>query len=153
MTHCQSASDGDGRWLCANSRFDQTPRRPMIERNEAGTDYLSHGDQTTDDFTQGWQVLRMVLEDARFNLTRQEVRDEWPYDFPAPDRTTLWRWLDRAVADGLVSRDGTGRKSNPFRYWLPGQEARWLRDPLCLLDRLQNDALKQALERLDHDWE
>jgi hypothetical protein len=30
----------------------------------------------------------------------------------------LWHWLDRAVATGLLLRDGTGRKSDPFRFWL-----------------------------------
>jgi len=150
MTHCQRASDSDRRRrLCAYSRFDQTPRRLVIELNPAGTDYLCHGDLQQDEFTQSWHVLRMVLEDARNELTRQEILNDWPNDYPAPDKTTLWRWLDRAVADGLVCQEGTGRKHDPFRYCLPGQQARWQRDPLYLLQKLEKDDLKELRERLD----
>ena len=42
---------------------------------------------------------------------------------------TLWRWLDRAVSQGLVCREGAGRKNDPYRYWLAEQEEQWLQDP------------------------
>jgi hypothetical protein len=52
-----------------------------------------------------------------------------PQDFPAPDETTLWRWLDRAVRDGHVLRDGIGRKNAPYRYCLPAKAEAWRQDP------------------------
>ena len=36
-----------------------------------------------------------------------------------PESTTLWRWLSRAVAEGILQQQGTGRCADPFRYWLP----------------------------------
>ena len=72
---------------------------------------------------EGGAALRLVLEDARRKLTRLDVRAEWPEDYPKPGLTVLWRWLERAVADGLVLRSGSGRRRDPFRYWLPGREA------------------------------
>jgi hypothetical protein len=33
--------------------------------------------------------------------------------------------LTRAVAAGLVCQEGTGRRADPLRYWLPGQEKKW----------------------------
>ena len=42
----------------------------------------------------------------------------------------MWTWLSRAVADGLIKVEGTGRKANPFRYWLQSTEERWRQDPL-----------------------
>ena len=47
---------------------------------------------------------------------------------------SLWRWLERAIKQGLVKQDGTGRRHNPFRYWLPGQEKEWQKDPLYFED-------------------
>jgi hypothetical protein len=34
----------------------------------------------------------------------------------------LWRWLSRAVAQGIVRQEGTGYSRDPFRYWLPERE-------------------------------
>ena len=48
---------------------------------------------------------------------------------------TLYRWLTRAAAAGFVAQDGSGRRSDPFRYWLPGRLAQLETDPLYLLDR------------------
>src|SRR5260370_30342678 len=34
----------------------------------------------------------------------------------------LWRWLSRAVAQGVVRHEGSGRPHDPFRYWLPARQ-------------------------------
>src|SRR5262249_9604666 len=67
-------------------------------------------------------------------LTRRQVCDQWPEDFVKPDNVTIWRWLDRAVAEGRVLQAGTGRKNDPFQYWLRSSEERWANDP----NRLEN---------------
>jgi hypothetical protein len=46
-------------------------------------------------------------------------------DLPAPADTTLRRWLDQAVADGRVAREGAGLRNHPHLYWLPGKQAEW----------------------------
>jgi hypothetical protein len=71
----------------------------------------------------GWAVLRMVLEDASRQLTRRDVLSQWPQDHPKPSPQSLWNWLDRAVAAGLVARDGASHRNAPFLYWLPEREA------------------------------
>ena len=75
-------------------------------------------------------MLHGVLEDADQRLTRRQLLKHWPQDFPAPDETTLWRWLDRAVRDGRILRDGTGRKNAPYRYCLPAKAEAWRADPI-----------------------
>jgi hypothetical protein len=65
-----------------------------------------------------------------YKLTRRQLLDEWPADFPRPNLGSLWRWLDQAFARGLVARAGTGHRHNPFRYWLPEKEQQWQADPL-----------------------
>jgi hypothetical protein len=67
----------------------------------------------------------MVLEDAPQKLTRQDILDEWPPDFATPSANALWRWLDRGVQAGQILCEGSGRKADPFRYWLAATEARW----------------------------
>src|SRR5437660_4067409 len=73
-------------------------------------------------FSDNWPVLRVMLEGTCFKLTRSHILDEWSSDFPKPHPGTLARWLDRAVECGLVKRQGAGRKSDPFYYWLPERE-------------------------------
>ncbi|HKA08360.1 MAG TPA: AAA family ATPase [Gemmataceae bacterium] len=122
------------RRLWAFSRFKESPRRQVIELNATGTDYASLGDFATNEFDDGWPVLFGVLEDAEQKLTRRQVCDQWPEDFVKPDNVTIWRWLDRAVAEGRVLQAGTGRKNDPFQYWLRSSEERWANDP----NRLEN---------------
>jgi hypothetical protein len=114
----------------ALSRHTETPRHLLLELNPEGTDYLPVADMAQDDGAAVWEPLRLVLEDAPQKLTRLDILDEWPHDFPKPTRNTLWRWLDRAVQSGLIACEGSGRKKDPFRYWLPATEARWKEDIL-----------------------
>ena len=55
-------------------------------------------------------------------MSRREILDAWSPDVPQPNVDTLWRWLNRAVEQGLVHRGGQGTKNEPFRYWLPDQK-------------------------------
>jgi hypothetical protein len=57
---------------------------------------------------------------ARANrpLRRRELLDLWPDPEQAPNSTTLWRFLDRAAENGLLTQTGRGTKNAPFRYAL-----------------------------------
>ena len=94
----------------------------------------------------------MVLEDARRQLTRREILADWPPDFEAPARVTLWKWLERAVAQGLVCQEGTGRKNDPFRYWLPEKATQWQKKlaflgPLPSLEALVAERVQDVLRK------
>jgi AAA domain-containing protein len=103
MSWYQKNELGDRRRrILSQSRFEETPRQLVIELNQDGTDYLVHGDFAMDEFTQNWERVRMVLEDAKGKKTRQQLRADWPPDFPCPSDVTLHRWLQRAVAGGLA---------------------------------------------------
>lgn len=117
------------RRLQAFSRYEETPRQRVIELNADGTDYLSHGSFEDMEFTTSWQTLRRLLEEAPRKLTRRQIRKQWPAERP-PDDSTVNRWLERAVAEGVLRKDGQGVKSSPFRYWLPGREEVWKQDPM-----------------------
>jgi hypothetical protein len=122
MGHYAQPDDLDRRRrLVAFSRHDDTPRHLLIELNAEGTDYavLQSGPEALGD---SWPAVFQALAEAQRKLTRQEILDDWSADYPRPDATTLWRWLSRAVAGGIVRQEGTGRPRDPFRYWLPQRE-------------------------------
>jgi hypothetical protein len=145
---CAGADLDRCRKLLAFSRHAQTPAQRVIELSADGTDYLTRGDFLEDEFTQHWTCLRMVLEDAPNKRTRKQLLADWPADFAAPADMTLSRWLNRAVALGLARQEGTGRKNDPFRYWLPEQEAKWKEDPMYDIHQMILEANKSVLKDL-----
>lgn len=113
------------RRLLAQSRFRETPRLLLIELTEDGRTYNLLPETATDEFASDWSTLKLLLEEAPHELTRNEILAEWPPDFPKPTPHTLWRWLGRAFAEGLVARSGSGKKHDLYRYWLPERMAHW----------------------------
>ncbi len=128
----RGVDDDRRRRLRAYSRYEETPRQLVIELNPEGTDYRALGDLPAEEFSASWQWLRLVLEDANGKLTRREILAEWPEDFEKPNPATVWDWLQKAMAQGLVCQEGTGRKNAPYRYWIPGREKTWHYGPACL---------------------
>lgn len=132
MRHAGADIDSRARRFFCLSRHADTPRRLHFELNADGADYtvLPEIEAVDDGFSAHWEVLRMVLEDAPQKLTRFDILDEWPDDFAKPSAGTLMRWLQSAVAAGLVLMEGTGRKADPWRYWVAAAETRWRADPM-----------------------
>jgi hypothetical protein len=106
----------------AFSRYDQTPRHLLIELPAEGTDYVVLQSGVEAAFGDSWQAVLDVLSAACAKLTRAEILELWSDDYAKPEATTLWRWLSRAVAQGVVRQEGTGRPHDPFRYWLPARQ-------------------------------
>lgn len=140
--------DDRRRRLLGFSRSELTPRQLVLQLNAEATDYTALGDFRDDDFAVHWQRLRLVLADAAAKLTRRQILDDWPADFPRPADSTLWTWLERACNLGQLRRQGSGRKTDPFRYWLPDQEQVWQQDPMLVLEQLLEDSHRQVLRDL-----
>jgi hypothetical protein len=136
------------RRFLALSRHAETPRRLLLELDADGHDYVVVPDSVEDDFQASWQQLRLVLDDAPQKLTRHDILAEWPPDFAKPRPAQLWRWLDGAVQRGLIACEGAGRKSDPFRYWLPEREAVWKEDPFYEIFEAQRRELKLPFQSL-----
>lgn len=138
------------RRLVAFSRDPATPRSLLIELNAEGTGYTAAEEDPDDEaFSQNWLVLRMVLEDAREELTRQEILEQWPSTFPAPKPTTLWRWLDQAHQRGLIQCTGSGRRNDPHRYFLADKVALWEGDPMYVLGKQIRESCRQVEALMD----
>jgi len=120
------------RRLCAFSRDPETPSERVIELTADGLDYQNCGTLIDVEFTDHWPTVHSILENALHKLTRKEIRRAWPRR-PPPHAITIGRWLDHAIENGLIHRDGKGKRANPFRYWLPSRIEAWLADPLSRL--------------------
>jgi hypothetical protein len=136
------------RVLRAWSRFPATPRQLVIEWAADGTDYLARGTLSDEEFHEHWLVMEPFFASAPDRLTRRELRALLPSGRGTPTEQTLWRWLERAVGEGLLLRDGTGHRNEPFRYWMPVREAEWMKDPLYLLRKLDEAALAELQRQL-----
>jgi hypothetical protein len=133
MRHYRRASDPNRRRkLQAFSRYPDTLRQLVIELNADATDYASLGSFEEEEFAVSWLLLHDLLQTAPAKWARRDILRHWPAPSP-PDPTTLFRWLQRAVAQGLLRQTGRGARNDPFRYWLPSQETTWLNDPLASL--------------------
>lgn len=149
MRHAGPDIDGRARRFFCLSRHAETPRRVHFELNADGTDYtlLAEAAGQDDGFSANWEVLRMVLEDAPRKLTRNAILEDWPDDFPKPHEGTLARWLRSAVSAKLAQSEGTGRKADPYRYWLESSLERWRKDPMYEFNEMMDRARKPFLGR------
>jgi hypothetical protein len=130
----------------AFSRHAETPRQLVIELSADGTDYRSLGTVAELEFEERWRQLRAILEGATSKLTRRALLARWPRDERHPDPVTLWRWLDHAVAQGLLLRDGAGRKSDPFRFWLPEKDEAFSNDITAWIERIARENMERQNE-------
>jgi hypothetical protein len=136
------------RRLYTLSRHAVSPRHLTLELDDTGTTYHLARETAEEQFEANWETIRLILADAPQKLTRQDIIQEWPPEVDQPAATTIWRWLDRAVEQGLVLCEGKGSRSDPFRYWLPEQEAVWQQDPLYVLSQQQRQELNIPFESL-----
>ncbi|HKI34040.1 MAG TPA: AAA family ATPase [Gemmataceae bacterium] len=145
MRHYTSAADSDRRRVLQTwSRFPTTPKQLVIEWNADGSDYLTLGGVSDEEFREHWAGLLPLFESAPDKLTRRELRGLLPHGKGTPSEATLWRWLERAVAGGVLLREGNGHKNAPFRYWLPARETEWMKDPTYRLMRQDEEARAQV---------
>ncbi|MFL5339105.1 MAG: AAA family ATPase [Gemmataceae bacterium] len=121
------AAHPNRRWLRARGRIDGVVAERLIELNAEHTDYQAV-DAAVEDFTDGIGVIEWVLRDAFEKYDRKDILDNWPEMRDKPHPTSLWRWLEQAVGEGRIHRDGEGRPNKPFRYWLRSREKYFLPD-------------------------
>jgi hypothetical protein len=123
------------RRLAAWSRYDETPRERVIELTADGTDYaVSEVDETPSQTHDYVAMAEHLLTCPPRVLTRRQLLESWPKQVALPNPVTLWRALDGAVQHGKLGQDGTGKKCDPLRYFVPGTDVKWRPHPLDILD-------------------
>ena len=135
------------RWLRSYSRQTATRRHLIMELSPAGDDYQAVEAAGGESATEVEQVLGMVLEDAFERLSQNQILEQWPEDFRKPNRGTISRVLKRGVEEKKICRQGTGRRDEPFRYWLPGRE-----DDLYPGEGAGWEEIERWKQRCDKEW-
>jgi hypothetical protein len=63
-----------------------------------------------------FDTLEQLIRESSEPITRLEMLARWPANQTTPHPDSRTRCLTRACERGLITRTGTGSKSNPFRY-------------------------------------
>jgi hypothetical protein len=96
-------------------RYPDTPQAVSAELNAEGTDYLLSPDSSPP-CPPLLPPLQALLAASPVPLTRNELLARWPSPAPRPD--SLWRTLARGIQRGLFTVQGSGTKTDAFRYGL-----------------------------------
>jgi hypothetical protein len=137
--------DDRRRRLLCFSREPASPRSLAIELNAEGTAYAVVDEPPGKDdldFHENWTALRSVLDEARHELTRQEIHAAWLDTFPTPSLVTIWHWCSVGVRLGLICCLGAGKANDPYRYYLPEKPADWQNDPLYQLTKQSRESAR-----------
>ena len=110
------------RRICAYSRYVETARHLIIELAADSADYIVHTSPAAAPRVESWPPLEDILAHTYQKLSQQDILDYWPNEEDPPDRSTLSRWLKRAVKQGVILCTGAGHRGDSLRYWLPGRE-------------------------------
>jgi hypothetical protein len=115
-------SDRRRRKLIAFSRYEATPHKLYYQWDPESGDFQHMPNPIESRFRDNWPILKAMLNMRTAPSTHLEVLMDWPADREPPSAATLYDWLNRATAEELLSRCGTGRKNDPYRYLLPFEE-------------------------------
>jgi hypothetical protein len=118
FTYSRANNADRRRRLFGYSRHEATPRQWVIELNADGKDYQGQPPAAGAEQRPEWLIIEDLLVKADSPLTQKDLHNQWPTDLPLPTPNQLWRYLDRASRDGLLSKRGAGTKRDPFQYAL-----------------------------------
>ncbi len=104
------------------SRHHDSPSELFYHWNSATGEFTHIADLTSQRYLDNWQIVHALLIGRETAATHQELLMDWPADMPKPGATLLYSWLNRAVENKLVRREGSGVRSNPYRYRLPNED-------------------------------
>jgi hypothetical protein len=123
LSHIRRARSLDRRRrLCAYSRYLETPRHQILELMADGSDYVVCTTDAGIPLAKPWQPVMDILSSASDKYTQEKILFWWPEELEKPHRTTLARWLKRAVEQKLICSSGAGQMSDPYVFWLADRE-------------------------------
>jgi len=103
------------RLLQAWSRWEETPRRRLLELSECGTDYRVLPDELDAPSADAWPILEGLLC-TEPELTASDIYERWPAGVERPGFRALSMWLRELSETGGLQRIGHGHRYAPFRY-------------------------------------
>jgi hypothetical protein len=112
-----AAGEGRRRRLLAWSRFEETPRRLLVELSADGTDYAAVADGPDEPDDELGRVLEGLLR-ASPGLTAKELSERWPAGSVRPRPRALADRLRELSGAGRLTCAGRGHRFAPYRYRL-----------------------------------
>jgi hypothetical protein len=115
-------TDDRRRRLVGLSRQPETPRSLVYEWDPATGGFAAVDDRHDLGYRENWKRVETIVAGRTSAATHHELRADWPADAAPPSAKVLYDWLNRATAERLVVRTGTGRRNDPYRYRLRTEE-------------------------------
>ncbi len=105
--------------LIAKSRWQETPSQVAFDWNPLTDEYAVIDDLVSYNYLQNWKQLNDILSKRECEATHHELLMDWPAeDEGKPSPSVFYEWLNRAADEKRVTRVGTGRRNDPYRYRL-----------------------------------
>jgi hypothetical protein len=130
LHHVGRGRTGTRRRLLVRSRRAGAADGLVYDWTPGTADFRAVPDDPESRFREDWDAVRGLLAGRPAPATHKELLADWPADDPAPPAAVLYDRLRRAAAAGLAERTGSGTKTDPFRFALPGRGRRSLLPPL-----------------------
>jgi AAA domain len=105
----------------------ETPGQLVYEFRPQQREFVNLGDPSATRFDAGWRLVEMMLKARTGALTHHELLKRFRRKRRLPASSVLYEWLNRAVRENRLMREGTGRRNSPFRYRLPRAEDQSMR--------------------------
>jgi AAA domain-containing protein len=106
------------RVITGYGRDEETPAEVVVELDPETNEYRCLGDRKSMKREEIRQTILTILPRERPGLTLDEIKESWPEgEFPRKGEM-LQTLADGAEEHGDWTRDGTGKKGNPYRYFL-----------------------------------
>ena len=104
------------RVLSGLGRFEETPNELVIALAEDGNSYTVEGDRKEAVVAERWQTIAAALPSLPPGFTTDEVHVALPKG-SRPKCGTLRKALLEGAVEGLWLRGGTGKPTDPWRFW------------------------------------
>ena len=105
------------RVLTGYGRFDETPKEVVIELEDDGLGYKAHGDRNMLMMSDLKATLLTILPKGSPGHTMRQIAELWPGE-TSPKRQRMVQLLKDGVDHHEWYREGTGKKGDPFSYFL-----------------------------------
>ena len=106
------------RVITGYGRDDETPAELVIDLDATTNEYCGLGDRKGMRREEIKRTLATVLPRERPGMTEKEITEAWPDD-QKPTKAAMLEALAEGTDRGNWTRDGTGKKGSPYRYFVP----------------------------------
>jgi len=111
------------RIITGYGRDDETPGEIVIELDKESNEYRGLGDRHAMKCDEIKRTIRSILPLVRPGMSYDEIKAAWPDDEKFPRKAIILESLAKGADCREWTRDGTGKKASPYRYWLPTDQA------------------------------